>query len=109
MGFGTLKLGAVMLAVAAIIHVMLSLYLGLSEVLLAVGAVVLAALLWKNWRSAGWLALMIFIVAIGSRLGSLGTGEAPDILLWGIIVVDLIGALSVLVALWRPRAVQQTL
>jgi len=102
MFLGTLRFGAICMALAAVLHLGLAAFAGTGDLVLALGACLAAAGLWRGWRWWAWIVLFSVIVAIGLDFARLG-GSAPDAMIWALIAVDLAAVVSLFVALWRPR------
>lgn len=102
--FGGFRFGAMMMGVAAVLHLLLVPFAGLSELTLVGLALVAGAILWTGWRGPGWLVMLALIVATGVELSRLGGGVVHDLLIGGVVLADLGAILSVFVALWKGRA-----
>lgn len=103
-GFGSFRFGALMMGVAAVLHLILVPFAGLSELTLLGLALVAGAILWTGWRGLCWLVMLALIVALGAELSRFGGGLLHDILIGGVALADLGAILSVFAALWKGRA-----
>jgi len=103
------RVGAIFLAISAILHVMSPIFAGFAgqaPVLFVVGLVYLAAAwgLMQTWR---WLAYIFFIVLmIGSVAALLGIWTQAPVPGWiyaGIFISNWAAILALFVALWKPK------
>jgi len=102
------RIGAVFLAISAVLHLISPIFAGFSgqaPMLFLIGLVYLAATwgLMQNWR---WLAyVMLFVLMIGSIASVTqiwALAAVPGWIYAGIFIANWLAVLTLFLALWRP-------
>ncbi|THH38123.1 hypothetical protein E4Z66_00665 [Aliishimia ponticola] len=101
---GLLRLAALGMMAAAVLHLIFIGFAGAGEVFYTGLAVLAAAGLWTGWRSIAWAVLLGIIVAMGVSAARIGSDPVPDALLLALVAVDAFAAVCTFFALWRKRA-----
>jgi glycerol-3-phosphate acyltransferase PlsY len=103
------RLGAVFLAISAILHLMSPLFAGFNgqaPVLFIVGVVYFAAA-WGLMRTWRWLAYVVFVVlmigSVAALLGVWAQAPVPGWIYAGIFIANWGAVLALFFALWRPK------
>jgi len=109
MSSGLLRMAAVLMLMVGALHAVSTLFAGVTTAGIAgllpvVGAMVVAAGLWRGWRWLAWLAMLAAIVGIGAVLGRAGTGPVPDIVQYLLLTAYAVFVMLTFAALWQGRA-----
>ena len=100
--FATLPFAGRLLMVVAALHVVAAYFAGLTEIALAMLALVAGLILQTGLRWTGWLIMLALIVALGARLSEVGLPPVPGGLDYAIAALDGLAVLSLFTALWAP-------
>ena len=103
--FGSLKLAGQFVILSGLFHFVAAIF---GDTMIMVGFGVLYVLigmgLTRNMRWLGYFAFLIMIFGAVLAYGMLNVAPAPTWVTWTIIAADVIAALNLFVAIWRPKS-----
>lgn len=104
--FGSLKLAGQFVILSGLFHFVAAIF---GDTLIMVGIGVLYVLigmgLTRNMRWLGNFAFLIIIFGAVLAYGMLNAVPPPTWVTWAIIAADVLAALNLFIAIWRPKAV----
>ncbi len=103
MGSAPLRYAATFLLAACALHLVIAWWTGTTDVVLAAAAFVGGAILLTGWRGPAWIIMLVMIVATGAELARIGTGIAPDNLIYAVVGVDVLAVIALFLGVWQNK------